>query len=45
LIALIGVLASFAFSSDVYKKQLWLLFAMMPTMLAIARSSRVGGST
>ena len=45
LIALIGVLASFAFSSDVYKKQLWLLFAMMPTMLAIARSSRMGESS
>jgi O-antigen ligase len=38
LIALIGLLASLFFSSDEYKKQLWLLFAMLPTMLAIARS-------
>jgi O-antigen ligase len=40
MIALIGLLASLFFSSDEYKKQLWLLFAMLPAMLAIARSGR-----
>ena len=38
LIAVIGLLASLFFSSDQYKKQLWLLLAMGPALLAIARS-------
>lgn len=37
LVAVIGLLASLFFSSDEYKKQLWLLLAMLPTMLAVAR--------
>jgi O-antigen ligase len=37
LIAVVGLLASLFFSSDEYKKQLWLLLAMLPAMLAIAR--------
>jgi O-antigen ligase len=40
LVALIGLLASLFFSSDQYSKQLWLLFAIGPTLLAIARSQR-----
>jgi O-antigen ligase len=40
LVALLGLLASLFFASDEYKKQLWLLLAMAPTMLAIARSER-----
>jgi O-antigen ligase len=40
LVALIGLLASMFFSSDQYSKQLWLLFATGPTLLAIARSRR-----
>jgi O-antigen ligase len=37
LVALCGLLASLFFSSDEYKKQLWLLLAMAPAMLAIAQ--------
>jgi O-antigen ligase len=37
LIALFGLLASLFFSSDQYKKQLWLLLAIGPALLAIAR--------
>jgi O-antigen ligase len=40
LVALIGLLAADFFSSDQYKKQLWLLLAMAPTLLAIARAGR-----
>jgi len=39
LIAIVGLLASLFFSSDLYKKQLWLLLAMAPALLAIAKSS------
>jgi O-antigen ligase len=38
LIALIGLLASLFFASDQYKKQLWLLLALGPALLAIARA-------
>ena len=38
LVAVVGLLASLFFGSDEYKKQLWLLLAMLPTMLAVARS-------
>jgi hypothetical protein len=38
VVAVIGLLASLFFSSDEYKKQLWLLLAMLPTILAIARA-------
>jgi O-antigen ligase len=41
VIALVGLLAALFFSSDLYKKQLWLLLAMGPVMLAIARSTWV----
>jgi hypothetical protein len=41
VVAVIGLLASLFFSSDEYKKQLWLLLAMLPTMLAIARGAVV----
>jgi hypothetical protein len=41
VIALVGLLAALFFSSDLYKKQLWLLLAMGPAMLAIGRSERV----
>jgi O-antigen ligase len=40
LIGLFGLLASLFFSSDQYNKQLWLLLALGPTLLAIARSQR-----
>ena len=40
LVALIGLLAALFFSSDQYKKQLWLLLAMAPTLLAIAIAGR-----
>jgi O-antigen ligase len=40
LVALCGLLAALFFSSDEYKKQLWLLLAMAPTMLAIAKAQR-----
>ena len=43
LIALFGLLASLFFSSDQYKKQLWLLLAMAPALLAIARSEGSAG--
>jgi O-antigen ligase len=39
VVAVIGLLASLFFSSDEYKKQLWLLLAMLPAMLAIARGA------
>ena len=38
LVALVGLLAALFFSSDLYKKQLWLLLAMGPALLAIACS-------
>ena len=41
VIALVGLLAALFFSSDLYKKQLWLLLAMGPAMLAISRNERV----
>jgi O-antigen ligase len=41
VVAVIGLLGSLFFSSDEYKKQLWLLLAMLPTMLAIARSGAI----
>jgi O-antigen ligase len=37
LVACIGLLSSLFFSSDEYNKQLWLLLAMGPAMLAIAK--------
>jgi O-antigen ligase len=40
LVALFGLLAALFFASDEYKKQLWLLLAMAPTMLAIARAEK-----
>ena len=40
LIAVFGLLASLFFSSDQYKKQLWLLLAMGPALYAI--STRYG---
>jgi O-antigen ligase len=40
LVALIALLASMFFSSDHYSKQLWMLFATSPMLLAIARSQR-----
>jgi O-antigen ligase len=40
LVALIGLMAALFFGSDEYKKQLWLLLAMAPTLLAIARAER-----
>jgi O-antigen ligase len=42
LVALIALLASMFFSSDHYSKQLWMLFATSPMLLAIARSQRSG---
>jgi O-antigen ligase len=44
LVALVGLLAALFFSSDAYKKQLWLLLALGPALLAIARlgSPRLG---
>jgi O-antigen ligase len=44
LVALCGLLAALFFSSDQYKKQLWLLLAMAPTLLAIARADRTAES-
>jgi O-antigen ligase len=38
LVATIGLLTSLFFSSDQYNKQLWLLLAMGPAMLAIAKA-------
>ncbi len=38
LIGLFGLLASLFFSSDQYNKQLWLLLALGPALLAIARN-------
>lgn len=40
LVALVGLMAALFFGSDEYKKQLWLLLAMAPTLLAIARAER-----
>ena len=37
LVACIGILASLFFASNEYNKQLWLLLAMGPVMLAIAK--------
>lgn len=42
LIALIGFLASLFFASDEFKKQLWLLLALGPALLAIARAGGGG---
>jgi O-antigen ligase len=39
VVGLLGLLASLFFASDEYKKQLWLLLAMGPTLLAIARAT------
>lgn len=41
LVACIGLLASLFFASNQYNKQLWLLLAMGPAMLAIARERDV----
>ncbi|MBM3666208.1 MAG: O-antigen ligase family protein [Actinobacteria bacterium] len=38
LVAVFGLLASLFFASDEYKKQLWLLLALAPALLAIARA-------
>jgi O-antigen ligase len=38
LVSLCALLAALFFASDEYKKQLWLLLAMGPALLAIARS-------
>jgi O-antigen ligase len=38
LVATIGLLSSLFFSSNAYNKQLWLLLAMGPAMLAIAKA-------
>lgn len=43
LVALFGLLASLFFSSDEYKKQLWLLLAMAPALLAIGKSENSTG--
>jgi O-antigen ligase len=42
LVAIFGLLAALFFSSDEYKKQLWLLLAMAPALLAIARMESAG---
>jgi len=44
LVALIGVQVTHVFHSDEGNKQLWLLFGLGPTMLAIARAQRAGAS-
>jgi O-antigen ligase len=43
LIACIGLLTSLFFSSDQFNKQLWLLLAMGPAMLAIAKAREAAG--
>jgi O-antigen ligase len=43
LVALFGLLGSLFFSSDEYKKQLWLLLAMAPALLAIGKSENSTG--
>jgi O-antigen ligase len=45
LVALVGLLASLFFASDEYKKQLWLLMALCPTLLALARSGARRGAS
>lgn len=42
VVALIGVLTVSVFQSDPYGKQLWLLLALGPAMLAIAKRDRAG---
>jgi O-antigen ligase len=44
LVALVGLLTSLFFASDEYKKQLWLLLALCPTLLALARSGAESGA-
>jgi hypothetical protein len=41
LVACIGLLASLFFASNEYNKQLWLLLAMGPAMLAMAKAGNV----
>jgi hypothetical protein len=38
LVALLGILAADFFISGIYSKQLWLLLALGPALLAVARS-------
>jgi O-antigen ligase len=38
-IALVGLLAAYFFSSNVYSKQLWLMLALAPPLLAVSISS------
>jgi O-antigen ligase len=45
LVALLGLLTSLFFASDEYKKQLWLLLALCPTLLALARSGAKSGAS
>ncbi|HEY7381986.1 MAG TPA: O-antigen ligase family protein [Gaiella sp.] len=42
LIALVGLLAAEFFSSQLYSKQLWLLLATAPALVAVARRSGAG---
>jgi O-antigen ligase len=44
VLAITGMLAADFFVSDEYSKQLWMLLAMGPVLLAIARRSMVGGA-
>jgi O-antigen ligase len=44
VLAITGMLAADFFVSDEYSKQLWMLLAMGPVLLAIARRSLVGGA-
>lgn len=45
LVAMLGLLTALFFASDQYSKQLWLLLATAPTLLAIARSGRTDAET
>lgn len=45
LVAVFGLLASLFFSSDEYKKQLWLLLAMAPVLLAIGKGENSTGES
>jgi O-antigen ligase len=44
VLAMVGILAADFFASDEYSKQLWMLLAMGPVLLAIARRSLAGGA-
>jgi putative inorganic carbon (HCO3(-)) transporter len=45
LVALVGLLVSLFFASDEYKKQLWLLLALCPALLALARAGARPGAS